>query len=180
MEGRCSKRWNGTSDTSAPPYSNNPATTTTNSQLATYITSSTNLPPIDSLPASGLTPRTSRLDRFFWASPFYVFSFFIILFCLVPCGRLNWLLVSFWAHVNIVLHIISYNAYHPHLQTDNHANMLPHAIQDSSSSMHRNQMQDTSIVCQQLISVVRCLGSVSWQIVLTVNERIDEKSEDWS
>ena len=39
-------------------------------------------PPIDSLPASGLTPRTSRLDRFFWASPFYVFSFFVILFCL--------------------------------------------------------------------------------------------------
>jgi len=25
---------------------------------------------------------------FFWAPPFYVFSFFIILFCLVPCGRL--------------------------------------------------------------------------------------------
>jgi len=36
-----------------------------------------------------------------------VFSFFIILFCLVPCGRLSWLLVSFWAHVNIVHHIIS-------------------------------------------------------------------------
>jgi len=59
--------------------------------------------------ASGLTPRTSRLDRFFWASPFYVFSFFIILFCLIPCGRLSWLLVSFWAHVNIVYHIISYH-----------------------------------------------------------------------
>jgi len=28
---------------------------------------------------------------------------------LVPCGRLSWLLVSFWAHVNIVLHIISYH-----------------------------------------------------------------------
>ena len=38
------------------------------------------------------------------ASPFYVFSFFIILFCLVPCGRLSWLLDSFWAHVNIVHH----------------------------------------------------------------------------
>jgi len=37
-------------------------------------------PPIASLPASGLTPRTSRLDRFFWASLFYVFSFFVILF----------------------------------------------------------------------------------------------------
>jgi len=66
-------------------------------------------PTIDSLPASGLTPRTSRPDRFFWASPFYVcFSFFIILFCLVPCGRLSWLLVSFWSHVNIVNRIISY------------------------------------------------------------------------
>jgi len=32
----------------------------------------------------------------------FVFSFFITLFCLVPCGRLSWLLVSFWAHVNIV------------------------------------------------------------------------------
>jgi len=49
----------------------------------------------DSLPASGLTPRTSRPDFFFWASPFSVFSFFIILFCLVPCDRLRWLLVSF-------------------------------------------------------------------------------------
>ena len=65
-------------------------------------------PPIDSLPASGLTPRTSQLDRFFWASLFYVFSFFIILFCLVPCGRLSWLLVTFWAHVNIVHRIVSY------------------------------------------------------------------------
>ena len=71
-------------------------------------------PTIDSLPASEMTPRTSRLDRFFWASSLYVFSFFIILFCLVPCGRLSWLLVSFWAHVNIVHHIISYHiiSYH--------------------------------------------------------------------
>ena len=55
-----------------------------------------------------LTPRTSRLDRFFWASPIFGFSFFIILFCSVPCGRLSWLLVSFWAHINIVNRIISY------------------------------------------------------------------------
>jgi len=27
---------------------------------------------------------------------------------LVPCGRLSWLLVSFWAHVNIVHRIVSY------------------------------------------------------------------------
>jgi len=33
---------------------------------------------------------------------------------LVACGRLSWLLVSFWAHVNIVHHIISYHiiSYH--------------------------------------------------------------------
>ena len=30
-------------------------------------------PTIDSLPASGLTPRTSLPDRFFWASPFFWF-----------------------------------------------------------------------------------------------------------
>jgi len=66
-------------------------------------------PTIDSLPASGLTPRTLRPDRFFWASPFYVcFSFFIILVCLVPCGRLSCLLVSFWAHVNVVHRIVLY------------------------------------------------------------------------
>jgi len=52
-------------------------------------------PTVDSLPASGLTQRTSRPDRFFWASPFFVFSLFIILLCLVPCGRLSWLFVSF-------------------------------------------------------------------------------------
>jgi len=69
-------------------------------------------PPIDSLPASGLTPRTSRLGRFFWASPLYVFSFFVILFFVwFPCGRLSWLHVSFWAHVNIVHHIISYHKF---------------------------------------------------------------------
>jgi len=28
---------------------------------------------------------------------------------LVPYGRLSWFLVSFWAHVNIVHHIISYH-----------------------------------------------------------------------
>ena len=55
-----------------------------------------------------LTPRTSWPDRFFWASPFFGFSFFIILFCSVPCGRLSWLLVSFWAHVNVVNRIVSY------------------------------------------------------------------------
>ena len=40
-------------------------------------------PIIDSLPAPGLTPRSSRPDRFFWASPFFGFivsSLFFILF----------------------------------------------------------------------------------------------------
>ena len=31
----------------------------------------------------------------------FIFSFFIILFCLVPCSRFSWLYVSFWAHVNL-------------------------------------------------------------------------------
>ena len=47
---------------------------------------------------------TGRKVRLHVFSFVYVFSFFIILFCLVPCGRLSWLLVSFWAHVNIVHH----------------------------------------------------------------------------
>ena len=34
------------------------------------------------------------------------FSFFITLFCLVPCGRLSWLFVSFWVHVNIAHRIV--------------------------------------------------------------------------
>jgi len=41
----------------------------------------------------------------------FVFSFFITLSCLVPCGRLSWLFVRFWAHVNknlIVYRIVSY------------------------------------------------------------------------
>jgi len=30
-----------------------------------------------------------------------------LLFCLVPCDRLSWLFVSFWAHINIVYRIVS-------------------------------------------------------------------------
>jgi len=39
----------------------------------------------------------------------FVFSFFITLssFGLVPCGRLSWLLASFWTQINIVHRIIS-------------------------------------------------------------------------
>ena len=32
----------------------------------------------------------------------------LLFFCLVPCGRLSWLLVSIWAHVNIVHLVVSY------------------------------------------------------------------------
>ena len=65
---------------------------TANSPLSPSIsTPSLSLPPqdlplsqtfltIDSLPASGLTPLTSRPDRFFSAAPFFGFSFFIIRF----------------------------------------------------------------------------------------------------
>jgi len=36
-----------------------------------------------------------------------IFSFFISLFCLVPCDRLSWLFASFWAHVNLLHRIVS-------------------------------------------------------------------------
>jgi len=65
-------------------------------------------PVIDSLPASGLTPQTLWLDRFFWTSRSFVFSFTITLFCLAPYGRLRWLLITFWVLVNIVHRIVSY------------------------------------------------------------------------
>jgi len=38
----------------------------------------------------------------------FIFTFFISLICLVPCGRLSWLFGSFWAHVNILHRIVSY------------------------------------------------------------------------
>jgi len=63
---------------------------------------------IYALPVSGLTP---RLYEWTVCSQhlFFVFSFFITLFCLAPCGRLSWLFVSFWAHVslNIARRIVS-------------------------------------------------------------------------
>ena len=74
-------------------------------------TSSTNLSP-RRLPSSLRTDSTDFTTRPFLLS-ISVFSFFIILFCLVPCGRLSWLLVSFWAHVNIVHRIISYQSFEP-------------------------------------------------------------------
>ena len=39
----------------------------------------------------------------------FIFSFFVSLFCLDPCGRVSWPYVSFWAHVNIIHRIISYH-----------------------------------------------------------------------
>jgi len=45
---------------------------------------------------------TGQPSRWALAHILVVFSFFITLFCMVPCGRLSWLFVSFWAHVNSV------------------------------------------------------------------------------
>jgi len=50
-----------------------------------------------------------------WPTFLVGFSFFIILFCSVPCGRLSWLLVSFWALVNIANRIVSYICIHSSL-----------------------------------------------------------------
>jgi len=43
---------------------------------------------------------------------FFLVSSLLFLFVWAPCGRLSWLLVSFWAHVNIVHRIISYHNYY--------------------------------------------------------------------
>ena len=63
-----------------------------------------------------LTPMpVTTISVLFWASPFlFVSVSSLFFFCLVPWGRLSWLLVSFWAHANIVHHIISYHiiSYH--------------------------------------------------------------------
>ena len=63
-------------------------------------------PTIDSLPTKGLTQRTLLPDRFFWASRFFTFFIRHTLSCLLPYGRLSWLLVSFQAHVSY--RIVSY------------------------------------------------------------------------
>jgi len=52
-------------------------------------------------------------------------SFFIILFCSVPCGRLSWLPVSFWAHVNITNRIVSYYIRLTDFFQDNLGNRAP-------------------------------------------------------
>ena len=41
--------------------------------------------------------------------PVFIFRFFISLFCLAPCSRLSWLFARFWAHVNVLDHIISHS-----------------------------------------------------------------------
>ena len=66
-------------------------------------------PTIDSLPAPGLNPQALLLtvsSEYLGWFLFLVSS--LLFFRSVPCGRLSWLYVSFWAHVNIVHHIISY------------------------------------------------------------------------
>jgi len=60
-------------------------------------------PPQPSLSSPGLTPRIPRtVCRYFWAYPFVLFCFFFFFFTFklsVPCGRLSWLMGTFWAHV---------------------------------------------------------------------------------
>ena len=70
-------------------------------------------PTIDSLP--GLRTATPRLYDWTVSSEHLRFLFLVsslLFFCLLPCGRLSWLLVSFWAHVNIVHRIVSYSYLH--------------------------------------------------------------------
>ena len=45
-------------------------------------------PAMDSLPASGLTPRTllGPIGRFLLSISFFVFSFYITIFCSIPCA----------------------------------------------------------------------------------------------
>jgi len=62
-------------------------------------------PTTDSLLASGLTPRLYD----YTVSSEHLHFLFLVLFIsllvfLVLCGRLNWLPVSFWTHINIVYH----------------------------------------------------------------------------
>ena len=59
--------------------------------------------------ASRLTPQTFMIGPFLQSISVFVFSFFVSLSCLVPCGRLSRLLVSFLAHVNIIRRIVWYH-----------------------------------------------------------------------
>jgi len=60
-------------------------------------------------PLSGLrTDSTDFMIGLFLLS-ISVFCFYPITLCLlVPCGRLSWLYISFWVHVNVVYRIISH------------------------------------------------------------------------
>ena len=62
-------------------------------------------PTMDSISAPGLTPRTLLLtvsSEHLGVYLFFVFFVSSLLFSrLVPCGRLSWLFVSLWAHINM-------------------------------------------------------------------------------
>ena len=56
--------------------------------------------------------RTAYTDlcphRFFWANRF-LFLIFPYFFVSVPCARLSWPFVRFWAHINISYRVVSYS-----------------------------------------------------------------------
>jgi len=66
-------------------------------------------PTIDSLPALGLTPWTLYWTVF---SEHLGFCYYFLRYslCSVPWGRLSWLFVSFWAHVNISVQCVQFSS----------------------------------------------------------------------
>jgi len=98
--------------------------------------------------------RTDSTD--FTAGPFLLSICFLLLvssllfFCLVLCGRLSWLLVSFWAHVNILHRIVSYHICENH----HHAGSLKKWVkqapsQDSRSKQLLNKKHWDSVYLRQ-------------------------------
>jgi len=73
-----------------------------------------------------------------------------LLFCLVPCGRLSWLLASFWAYVNVVHRIVSYRI-----------NLVRPTTVTSLSHWASTVAYNTMVVTQ-LVSWIRL-----WQLRLT-------------
>jgi len=56
---------------------------------------------LDAVPA--LLPKRHKFRSMSVVAKFLRYAFYLI-----PCGRISWLLVSFWAHVNILDCIVSY------------------------------------------------------------------------
>ena len=105
--------------------------------------------PAQDLPLSQTWPRTDSAnfltDRFFWASRFFVFTFFITLssFGLVPCGRLSWLFASLWTHTNIVYRIISYR----------------NILRQSYSVWRLTAITTSNVIRRQMLRAAQHLGS---------------------